>query len=177
MTTSAPDRLFQALRRVNDAINPRLAFSMTWEYQVIIAEPGPPVKIDCEVLDPETAGVLPQQLVGIVMWPGPSGFVAQPAPGTVVRIGFVNGDPSKPFVAGLDPNSQPMLVMGFAPIIQLGSAAAEPLTKAAWAEALATTLTTFATGLNPTTLAAQAAALVTALGLLPPAPTTEVLGT
>lgn len=106
-----PDRLLDALRRVNRSLNPNVAYAMVWEYRVIAATPGPPVKIDCEAVDPETEGVLPQQLAGMVLWPGPSGCIAVPQPGTLVRIQFVNGDPSKPTVVGLDPNSSPLLVM------------------------------------------------------------------
>lgn len=109
--TQSTDRLQSALRGINQALNPRQVFAMTWEYTVIDATPGPPTKIDCQVVDPETSAHLPQQLTQLVLWPGPSGAVAVPAPGSLVRIGFVNGDPTKPFVQGLDPNSKPLTVV------------------------------------------------------------------
>lgn len=105
------DRLQDALRRVNTALNPQQAYALVWEYRVLVAQPGPPVKIDCEAVDPDTQAILPKQLVGIILWPGPSGCIAVPQPGTLVRIGFANGDPAKPMVVGLDPSSQPILVM------------------------------------------------------------------
>lgn len=175
MTQSVPDRMRQSLERINGTLNPDQVFALQWEYSVISASPGPPVTIDCEAIDKETTAHLPPQLVGLVLWPGPSGFVAQPSPQSIVRVGFVNGDPSKPYVAGLDPNDTPLLVMGFADLIQLGDPSATPITPSTWAQALAVALTTFATGLNSTTVAANGAALLTALGLLPPAATTVVL--
>jgi hypothetical protein len=111
MTQPTTDRLQSCLRGINAALNPRQVFALTWEYQVIAASPGPPVKIDCQVLDPETSAHLPAQLTQLVLWPGPSGCIAVPQPGSIVRIGFVNGDPSKPMVVGLDPAGSPLLVM------------------------------------------------------------------
>jgi hypothetical protein len=130
MTTSVPDRMREAFEGINEALNPRQVFALTWEYSVIAAKPGPPVTIDCAVVDTETSAHLPSQLTGLVLWPGPSGFVAVPQPKSIVRIGFINGDPSKPFVEGLDPNSTPLLVMGFATLIQFGDQGATPVAKA-----------------------------------------------
>jgi hypothetical protein len=181
VTQPVPDRLTGSMRRINRALNPRDVYAVTWEYQVILAKPGPPVTIDCEAIDTETTAVLPLQIVGLVLWPGPSGFVAVPAPGTIVRIGFVNADPGKPFVAGLDPNGTPTIVYGFATVIQLGDATATPVTPTTWAAALAVALTTFSAAMfaaatGPLTpMAAPAAALNTAVGALPPAATTKVL--
>jgi hypothetical protein len=176
--STTPDRLIESLRGVNAALNPRLAYALQWEYRVLIAAPGPPVTIDCEVVDPETAAVLPRQLVGLQLWPGPSGIVAVPQPGTIVRVGFTNGDPAKPTVQGLDPSATPLLIMGFvSTVLRLGDQSAAPLTPAAWGAALTVALSVFATGLNPTTLAGQAATLVSALAALPPGATTKVFGT
>ena len=183
MTASVPDRLLGAMARVNASLNPRLAYSLQWEYRVLTASPGPPVTIDCEFVDPEESGVLPAQLVGLVLWPGPSGFVAVPLPGTIVRIGFVNGDPSKPAVVGLDPNGTPSLVFGFATLIQLGDQSAQPLTPTAWSAALLTALTTFATAMAALTtppltpIGTAGDILETALGALGPIATTKVLAT
>jgi hypothetical protein len=128
MTLTVDDRLITSLRRVNAAINPRLPFDAQWEYRVIVATPGPPVKIDCEAVDPETTATLPAQITGLVLWPGPSGFLAVPQSGSIVRIGFINGDPSKPIVQGLDPDSTPTLAMGFVvSTMQLGDVSAQPL--------------------------------------------------
>ncbi len=184
MTQSVPDRMRAALEGVNRAINPDQVYALTWEYSVISATPGPPVTIDCAVIDPETSKHLPAQLVGLTLWPGPSGFVAVPQPSSIVRIGFVNGDPGKPFVAGLDPNSTPILVMGFVTtVLQLGDQSAAPLTPASWSEALAIALLTFASDMVAAAvgplapMAGPPTALLNLLAVQPPAFTTKLLGT
>jgi hypothetical protein len=182
---STPDRLQGALRRVNAALNPRQVFAMVWEYAVIVAKPGPPVTIDCAAVDTETTAHLPAQLTGLVLWPGPSGFVAQPPPGSIVRVAFINGDPSKPTVVGLDPNATPLLVFGFVTAtMQLGDQTATPLAKAtplvsfltalqAWSVAVSGALSTAGFPIAP----AQAA-LVSAIATAQTAtPTVKVLGT
>lgn len=182
MTQPAPlpvtDRLGTSLAAITRAQVPRLPFLAVWEYAVIAVTPGPPVLIDCQAIDPDELIAIPPTLVGVTLWPGPSGFVAVPPVGSKVRIQFINGDPSHYAVVGLDPNIEPTLVFGYTTgTIQLGDVTATPLVKSAAYAALVAALTKFATGLNPTTLAAQATALVAAIGLLPPAPTTKVLGT
>jgi hypothetical protein len=181
---ATPDRLQGALRRVNGALNPRQVFALQWEYAVIVARPGPPVTIDCEAVDTETTAHLPAQLTNLVLWPGPSGFVAQPPPGSIVRVAFVNGDPSKPTVAGLDPNATPLLVFAYASVaIQLGDQSAQPLVHAAWLAAIVAALEGLAAGLAALTTApltpisVVGSAFETALGLIPPSPTTKVLAT
>jgi hypothetical protein len=96
----------------------------------------------------------------IEQWGGMQGVVATLTPGTQLVIGFIGGDYSQPFVAAYSLLSPPLG-------LELAGGAF-PLVPAPWATALAAALVTFATGLNVTTLSAQAAALVTALGLLPP---------
>jgi hypothetical protein len=181
VTQPVSDRLRSALVRTNIALNPRLAFSLEWEYRVLVATPGPPVKIDCEFVDPEETGVLPAQLVGLVLWPGPSGIVAQPVPGTIVRIGFVNGDPSKPAVVGLDPNATPLLVMGFATLLRMGDASAQPVAHAAWVAGVIASLQAFAAALTASVtlpnVIACGATLSGALAAVPASPTTKLLGT
>jgi hypothetical protein len=177
-----PDRLQGSLRRINSALNSDQVFTKVWEYRVIDANPGPPVTIDCAVVDAEAAAHLPPQLVGLVLWPGPSGFVSVPKPASIVRIGFVNADPSKPIVVGLDPNSTPVSVFGFAEVtVQLGDPTAAPLTPAAWAAGVATALTALgvsltSAGVGPLApLAAIGTALQIAMAGLPPPATTKVL--
>lgn len=183
MTAATTDRLRNALAGVNGALNPRSLYAGEWEYRVIAATPGPPTKIDCSAVDAETQAHLPSQLNQLVLWPGPSGFVAVPQPGTLVRVSFVNMDPTKPVVVGLDPDGTPLVVMGFASLIELGDASAAPLTPAAWAVALAEALTIFATAMAALTTApltpvgAAGTILETALGALPLPATTKTLAT
>jgi hypothetical protein len=177
------DRLRTSLEAVDSALNPRRLYATTYEFRVIASTPGPPTKIDCSAVDAETQAVFPAQLSGLVLWPGPSGFVAVPEPGTLVRVAFVNGDPAKPVVVGLDPSGTPTLVMGFATLIQLGDASALPLATALWATTLVADLTIFATALAAAAvgplapIAAPATALETALGALPSPATTKVFAT
>jgi hypothetical protein len=108
MTQPVTDRLRDSMAGINAALSPRQVYMGIWEYSVISAQPGPPVVIDCTVVDAETSAHLPTQLTGLKLWPGPSGGVAVPPPGSIVRIGFVNYDPTKPYVAGLDPDKIPL---------------------------------------------------------------------
>lgn len=99
----------------------------------------------------------------IDQWSGMQGVVAKLAPGVQLVIGFAGGDLSQPFVAAYSILSPPL---------ELDLAGgATPLVPSPWASALVAALVTFATGLNPTSLAGQASALVTALGALPPSAT------
>lgn len=110
MTSS--DRMAVALQGILDALLPTLAYYATYEYRVLAALPltpppaplvaGTPVTIDCVAIDPPVLATFPREL-NLALWPGPSGLVAIPAVGSLVRVGFVNGSPSRPFVAGLDP--------------------------------------------------------------------------
>jgi hypothetical protein len=178
LTQPTPDRLKVALKRTNRALNPRSSFALEWEYRVATVTPGPPVKISCVAVDLETLGSMPAQISDMTLWPGPSGFVAMPPPGSIVRLSFRNGDPTRPMITGLDPSVPPTIVFGYATTsIQLGDQTATPLVRELWAADLTIALTVFATGLNPTTLAAQATALVAALAALPPPGTLKVLGT
>jgi hypothetical protein len=179
---TVPDRMRDALEGINRALNPREVFALQWEYAVIDAKPGPPVTIDCAAVDAETTEHLPAQLTGLTLWPGPSGFVAQPAPGSIVRVGFINGDPSKPVVVGLDPNATALLVMGFATLIQLGDQGATPVAKAppivSFLAALQTWTAAVAGALSSAgfPIVAAQAALVTAIASAQTAtPATKVL--
>lgn len=150
-----PDRLKASLSKiVNGSLLKDLIFLAEWEYQVASVTLGPPVKIDCVAIDPSTLEFLPPTQQGITLWPGPSGFVAVPPPGSIVRIGFANGDSTKPMVRGLDPNATNVLVYAFGTEVQIGDATATFLAKAA-------PLTTFLGALQ-TWSAAVAAALSSA---------------
>ncbi len=135
------DRARKALEHIIDLIIPNLAAFATWEYQVIDATPGPPVKLD---LLPTTGGTVTNPfgpLTGLTLWPGPDGGVAVPSPGKLVRVRFANGDPSKPEVCGLDPTDTPSVVYQFGLQVLLGSSAATPV-------ALATPITVLDTALG-----------------------------
>lgn len=181
-TLATPDRLQGALRRVNEALNPREVFALVWEYAVIVARPGPPVTIDVEAVDTETTAHLPAQIAGLVLWPGPSGFVAQPPPGSIVRVAFANGDPGKAMVVGLDPNATPILTFGFVTAtMQLGDQSAQPVAHAVWLAGVVAALQTFGAALTASVTLANVIAcggtLTGALAGITPSPTTKVLAT
>lgn len=111
------DRLQDALRQVLAALLPELVYYTAWEYQVLAATPlivaplpmpaGTTVKIDCVAVDPPVVATFPRTLSGLPVWPGPSGLVAIPLVGTLVRVGFLNGDPTKPHIQALQPGAIP----------------------------------------------------------------------
>lgn len=102
-------------------------------------------------------------------WAGLAGASAKILPGTEIIVGFTGDNPPQPYLVSFSPLGAPLEIdLGPVPI---------PLATAPWAIALQAALTTFATGLNATTLSAQASALVTALAALPPGATTLLKGT
>jgi hypothetical protein len=161
------DRLAQALEAIVNAILPSLAAYLQWEYRVVDVTPGLPVRISATPV--ETSGQFacpfgPQ--ANIQLWPGPSGGYSTPVVGSLVLLAFNDGNPAKPRIAGLDPTTPPLgTKFGQSPT---------PLVPTPWGSELASALTTFSGGLNPTTLAAQATTLHAALALLPSPATTVV---
>ncbi len=131
MSAFDPDRLSGAFLRIIKALLPRLIYAGTYEYRVLVATIGPPTMIDCVAVDPDVAAVLPVELNELTLWPGPSGAVAVPSPGTTVRIAFANMDPSKPMVVGLDPTTPPTTVQMYAGAVQIGDATGLPLAHSA----------------------------------------------
>lgn len=138
--TSA-DRMTVAIQGILDALLPTLAYYATYEYRVLAALPlvpppaplvaGTPVTIDCVAIDPPVLATFPRELAKMPLWPGPSGLVAIPAVGSLVRVGFVNGSPARPFVAGLDPAgiNTGSALHSFAAL--LATATVDPIAKAA----------------------------------------------
>lgn len=178
------DRLGTSLAAITRAQVPRLPFFAVSEYAVVSVTPGPPVLIDCQAIDPDELLSLPPTLVGLTLWPGPSGFVAVPVIGSTIRVQFLNGDPSRPVVVGLDPNIQPTLVFGYVNgTMQLGDIGAQPLAHASWLTYVAAAVEVFAAaiGTTPTLPGIVAAANALVIALSPPAyvpsPTVKVLGT
>jgi hypothetical protein len=111
------DRLAKALASILAALLPTIAYYAIYEYRVLVAKPlAPPptpvlsgrsVTVDCVAIDPPVLATFPRELSGLVIWPGPSGLVAIPAVGSLVRVGFVNGSPARPYIQGLDPAGIP----------------------------------------------------------------------
>jgi hypothetical protein len=174
--TTDPDRAKAILERLFDLMLPTLAAYVTWEYQVIDATPGPPVVLD--LLPTGTTNPF-GPLSRLTLWPGPDGGVAVPTPGKLVRVRFANGDPSKPEVCGLDPTDTPSIVYQYGTLVQIGTAAAAPLTPSTYAVALEAALAAFATACAPSadpTLVTAAAALTASFALLPLPTTLNTLG-
>lgn len=113
---------------------------------------------------------------------GPAGWSARVALGSVCLVEFLYGDPTQPVVRDFAPSTPIESTLDATAVVHVGPSAASvalaggstPLVPTPWASALATALAAFATGLNPTTLVANGAALLTALGALPPSATAKV---
>ena len=106
-----PDRLRTAIAQVLAGMLPKLACYLRWEYRVVAATPGQPVKISGIPVDPTCPH---GQLANITLWPGPDGGYAVPTPGSLILVEFHDGNPEKPAVCGLDPSVPPVLTtLGF----------------------------------------------------------------
>jgi hypothetical protein len=99
------------------------------------------------------------------------------AEGTRFYVMFANGDPTRPVVVAADPSQSPDTVAIPASIQCAIAGGSDALVKATPYADLLALLTTFLTGLNVSTLSAQASAAATALGTLPPAATTKTTAT
>lgn len=126
----------------------------------------------------------------IAMWSGVPGATAKVTPGMLVIVEFAGGDAGSPIVRSFDatpPIEIDLLALTAikltAPSIAfVGNATfgppgtAQALAFGPWAAALQAALVTFATGLSPANVAANGAALLTALGTLPPSSTVLMKG-
>ena len=109
------DRLRGAFLAMVRAVVPQLLFFGTYEAKVVTSSAPSAVQsqlggvtwvVSAAFTDVAIAKVLPP-LANLTMWPGPVWGYSQPAPGSLVRVSFVNGDPSKPAIVGLDPSTPP----------------------------------------------------------------------
>jgi hypothetical protein len=82
------------------------------EYRVqsvaVVAGPPRHVKVNAKYAPgPDDPPTMLPDIVGIVVWPGPDGCYAEPAPGSSVRVGFLGGSLARPMIVGLDPMTPP----------------------------------------------------------------------
>ena len=146
--TQPVDRLSASLQAILQALLPSLYCYVQWEMRVASASPPSPpslpgapsvfttpAMVTCVPLDPKVVALLPPA-VNIAMWPGPSGALSLPAPGSLVRVGFINADPSKPYIAGLDPQVMPTVSVVGALKTFVGAPPLTPVNVAANAAAL-----------------------------------------
>jgi hypothetical protein len=130
----SPDRLKAAIETLFAQMLPRLPYCIQWEGIVLLAVPPTPTAAFVSALYQgpatyTTPGFVNVQLVDsaaleifgpsfstipIPLWGDASGFVSVPTVGSLVRVGFVNGSPSKPYIAGTDPMIFPTLSAGVA---------------------------------------------------------------
>lgn len=179
--SSAPvSRLASALRRAVREMGGR-TYLTVYEYRIV--QQNSDGRLQLQAVHP-TDG-LPDTLP-VSIWTGTQGVSASVLPGAQVLVEFVAGDPTRPVARGFALGATPVsLTLDATTAVHVGPDAASvdvaggasALVPAPWAAALAQALLAFANGLNPTTLAGQAATLVTALGLLPPAATTKTKAT
>jgi hypothetical protein len=103
MMTNA-DRLRSAMSAFVRALDPTRSFFGQYEYRVANQAGN---LIDCVPVDSSLG--LPS-LTGVIMRPSIRGDTSTLPNGTSVLVAFVNGDPTRPFVAGADPNNVPQTV-------------------------------------------------------------------
>ena len=92
-----------------------------WEYRVSGATPGSPPTVSGVPVDPVRCPFGP--LANISVWPGPDGGYAVPAPGSLVLVGFNDGNVAKPRICGMDPSVPPILTTfagGSVPVARVG---------------------------------------------------------
>ena len=126
------DRLKAALESLFALMLPRLAYMMQWEGRVILAAPPAPTPafisalfqgpatyvtpgfVNVQLTDPDALAIFGPKFstIPIALWGDASGFVCVPTVGSLVRVGFVNGSPVRPFIAGTDPTVFPTLSAG-----------------------------------------------------------------
>lgn len=102
------DRLLSNWRAILQALVGTLAPYAVWEYRVVSVDSAtPPIKVSVR----PTAELNPfGPQAGMTLWPGPSGTVAVPQVGSLVRLQFADGSPTKPMIVGLDPSAAPTMV-------------------------------------------------------------------
>jgi hypothetical protein len=98
--TQPVDRERAALEAILDALLPQLSYYVHWTYRVTGTSDGPPVTISAKSQDPRVP-----DLARIVLRQGPDGGYATPANGSLISVGFLNADPSLPYVHSLDPTA------------------------------------------------------------------------
>lgn len=104
-TGLSPDRLIAAYEAIFDLMLARLKSYIQWEYTVYAVHGTGPVTVDCQSTDPSMPDI-----PGVVLWPGPDGAYSLPAVGSLVTLGFTNGDMKKPRITSTDPNASPTQV-------------------------------------------------------------------
>lgn len=103
------DRLRAAVEAIVESLFPQ-RYLLTWRYTVVAAAPGPPWSLTCKPFSP-----LVPPLPSVPVYFDVSGSAAVPAVGSVVRIGFLEGNGSLPYVAGLGTTAVVQTYLGGAP--------------------------------------------------------------
>lgn len=164
-----------------------VAYLRTYRYRIGLQ--GPDGRIQLQLVNPVADGDMVPLTLPLEVWPGMSGLSAKYKLGSEVLVGFMSGDPAKPFAAHFDASIPLKLVADAslevdvgpsAPLVAIAGGAAF-LVPSTWATGLAGALATFASSLGSATtigqVAAAGSALASALGGLPPAATTKTKAT
>jgi hypothetical protein len=105
------DRILSAIRAIIRAEFPRLKYLGKFQYTIVAVNGSPPsVTVDCTPVDPTID--LPG-LKDIVCQPSLDGITTIPDVGINCIVEFLNGDPTKPVIAGVDS-------LGVNPVARLG---------------------------------------------------------
>lgn len=112
------DRLRRAFLALVKSVAPQLLYLGQYEARVITSSAPSAVQsqaggvtwvVSAAFTDAAIAKILPP-LANLTVWPGPVWGYSQPVAGSLVRIAFVNGDPSKPAIVGFDPSTAPTAI-------------------------------------------------------------------
>lgn len=183
--TPAGDRWLESIRElIRDEVSAALPYSGVYDYQVITPSDGKTVN----ALPVDGTRGLPP-VSGVPIRTGIAGGSCAPQAGTHVAIGFLDQNPTKPFVFGVFDSTGALMVqidalttsIGPNGIVLLGGGAA-PLATAPWAFAIETALTTLGAAFEGlggvlAPLVAIGTALVSQVDSAPPAATTKTTAT
>lgn len=136
------DRLLGSIRALIRAEIPRLAYMTHWEY-VVAATDG--VTVDCSPSD--TTITLPQ-MVKIPLRTGIGGAKSTPAVGSKLVVGFLNADPTRPYVAGGFDSANATALALSATAVNIGFAAVDPVAKGTETATLVTAIGVLVAAIN-----------------------------
>lgn len=114
------DRLLTSIRALIRAEMPTSTFEAVYEYTVTNSTP---TTLDCQPTDPSLP--LPT-LNGIPIGSLSESGLGQPDNGALCLIEFANGDPTRPFVSGLNPMNKTVTIDA-SQLVNIGASASNPI--------------------------------------------------
>ena len=140
-------RLIRAIQAIVAHVA-RPAYQQTHAYRVV--QQGPDGRLTLQQVDRTDA--TPEFLRAVPVWPGLAGVRQAYAPGSVVLVGFVAGDATKPVVVGFAPGEQPSKTTIAAGRVEVGAGSAPAVLASAGLKKWLEDVTTYVNNLVPGTL-------------------------